>query len=86
VDVAELIGHHNLFCRDMPEYPTFAWQEAIVNAVAHRDYADQGREIEVWFFDNRLEVLSPGDLVAPVTLGHLQARRRIHASRNPLLT
>jgi ATP-dependent DNA helicase RecG len=76
---------HDLFFRDMPEYPTFAWQEAIVNAVAHRDYADQGREIEVWFLDNRLEVLSPGELVAPVTLGHLQARRRIHASRNPLL-
>ncbi|MBI3799009.1 MAG: putative DNA binding domain-containing protein [Deltaproteobacteria bacterium] len=76
---------HDLFFREMPEYPTFAWQEAIVNAVAHRDYGDQGREIEIWFFDDRLEVLSPGDLVVPVTLEHLRARRRIHASRNPLL-
>ena len=69
----------------MPEYPTFAWQETIVNAVAHRDYNDQGREIEVWFFDDRLEVLSPGELVVPVTLEHLRAQRRVHASRNPLL-
>ena len=76
---------HDLFFREMPEYPAFAWQEALVNAVAHRDYADQSREIEVWFFDDRLEVLSPGELVTPVTLRHLQARRRIHASRNPLL-
>lgn len=76
---------HDLFFREMPEYPEFAWQEAIVNAVAHRDYNDQGREIEVWFFDDRMEVLSPGDLVPPVTVEQLRQRRRVHASRNPLL-
>jgi predicted HTH transcriptional regulator len=57
--------------REMPEYPEFAWQEAIVNAFAHRDYEDQGREIEVWFFEDRMEVKSPGDLVPPVTLDAL---------------
>jgi ATP-dependent DNA helicase RecG len=76
---------HNLFFKEMPEYPTFAWQETLVNAIAHRDYNDQGREIEVWFFDDRMEVLSPGDLVVPVTLSLLQHRKRIHASRNPLI-
>jgi ATP-dependent DNA helicase RecG len=76
---------HDLFFREMPEYPTFAWQEAVVNAVAHRDYADQGREVEVWFYEDRLEVLSPGDLVPPVTIEALRARRPVHASRNPLL-
>lgn len=25
----------------MPEYPTFAWQEALVDAVAHRDCNEQ---------------------------------------------
>ena len=75
----------DLFFREMPEYPEFAWQEAIVNAVAHRDYNDKGREIEVWFFDDRMEVLSPGDLVPPVTIEQLHERRRVHASRNPLL-
>jgi ATP-dependent DNA helicase RecG len=34
---------HDLFFREMPEYPTLAWQEALVNAVAHRDYGIQGR-------------------------------------------
>lgn len=76
---------YNLFFREMPEYPTFAWQEALINATAHRDYNDQGREIEVWFFDDRMEVWSPGDLVPPVTLEKLQRRERVHASRNPLL-
>lgn len=76
---------HNLFFKEMPEYPAFAWQEALINAIAHRDYNDQGREVEVWFFDDRMEVSSPGELVAPVTLSLLQRRKRIHASRNPLI-
>ena len=76
---------HNLFFREVPEYPTFAWQEALVNAVAHRDYGDQGRNIEVWFYEDRMEVISPGDLVPPVTLADLRARRSVHASRNPLI-
>jgi ATP-dependent DNA helicase RecG len=76
---------YNLFFHEMPEYPEFAWQEAIVNAFAHRDYNDQGREIEVWFFDDRMEVLSPGELVPPVTLEQLRTRQRVHASRNPMI-
>ena len=36
-----------LFFEDIPEYPEFAWQEALVNAVAHRDYEVRGRETEV---------------------------------------
>ena len=76
---------HDLFFREMPEYPEFAWQEAMVNAFAHRDYEDQAREIEVWFFDDRMEVRSPGNLVPPVTLDLLRRRKSVHASRNPLL-
>jgi len=76
---------HDLFFREMPEYPEFAWQEAIVNAFAHRDYEDQGREIEVWFFEDRMEVKSPGNLVPPVTLDALCSRKPVHASRNPLI-
>lgn len=76
---------HHLFFREVPEYPDFAWQESIVNAVAHRDYADQGRGIEIWFYDDRMEVLSPGDLVPPVTLKQLREGAPIHSSRNPLI-
>jgi ATP-dependent DNA helicase RecG len=65
------------------EYPPFAWQEALVNAVAHRDYSLTGTPIEVWLFDDRMEIRSPGTLVEPVTLERLRNRERIHASRNP---
>jgi len=87
--VADQIGRseklHSLFFKELPEYPEFAWQEAIVNAFAHRDYRDQSREVEVWLFDNRMEVLSPGTLIPPVTLEALRDGRRVHASRNPLI-
>ena len=76
---------HDLFFREMPEYPEFAWQEAIVNAFAHRDYEEQAREIEVWFYDDRMEIRNPGEPVPPVTLDLLRLRRPVHASRNPLL-
>mgnify|MGYP005836619841 CR=1 FL=1 len=73
----------DLFFEERFEYPTFAWQEAIINAVAHRDYALEGTPIEVWIFDDRLEVRSLGELVEPVTLERLARRERVHASRNP---
>ena len=67
------------------EIPDFALEEAIVNAVAHRDYEIQGRETEVWFFEDRVEVESPGGVVPPATEAELQKGVRTHSSRNPLL-
>ena len=64
-------------------YPRFAWQEAVVNAVAHRDYSLRGIGIEVHLFDDRMEIWSPGELVEPVTLERLRNRERVHVSRNP---
>lgn len=74
-----------LHFRDVPEYPDFAWQEALVNAVAHRDYEVRSRETEIWFFEDRLEVSSPGELLPPVTVETLREGRRAHVTRNPML-
>lgn len=74
---------HDLFFRETPEYPTFAWQEAVVNAVAHRDYRTVGRGVEVWLFSDRMEVLSPGGLLPSITVEQLEHREMAHESRNP---
>ena len=76
---------HDLFFRERLEYPTFAWQEALVNGVAHRDYSLTGAPVEVWMFDDRIEVRSPGLPPSPVTIEHLRRQQRVHFSRNPLL-
>ncbi|MCS6806263.1 MAG: putative DNA binding domain-containing protein, partial [Blastocatellia bacterium] len=73
----------DLFFEEKLAYPEFAWQEAIVNAVAHRDYNLTGIGIEVHLFDDRMEIWSPGELVEPITIERLQRRERFHASRNP---
>ena len=76
---------HDLFFVETLEYPTFAWQEAIVNAVAHRDYSIRGLGIEIGMFDDRIEIRSPGLPPSPVTLEALAARSHLHCSRNPLI-
>jgi len=62
------------------EYPPFAVREAIVNAVAHRDYRVMGRRIEVRMFDDRMEIISPGGLPGHITLDNIIEE---HFSRNP---
>ena len=71
--------------REVPEYPDFSWKEAVLNAVAHRDYSMQGRGVEVWLFEDRLEVSSPGELLPEVSIDDLLALKRVHLSRNPRL-
>jgi len=58
-------------------------REAVVNAVAHRDYASAGA-VQVSVFVDRVEVWNPGVLPAPLTIESL---RRPHGSiaRNPRL-
>jgi ATP-dependent DNA helicase RecG len=57
------------------EVPVAAVREAIVNAVAHRDYQIRGDEIRVLLFSDRLEFYSPGRLPGHVTLENLVDER-----------
>jgi predicted HTH transcriptional regulator len=65
------------------EIPREVIGEAIVNAVAHRDYTSSG-SVQVMLFSDRLEVWNPGAMPPALTLEKL---RHPHASfpGNPLL-
>ena len=65
------------------ELPKEAVTEAIVNAVAHRDYTSNA-SVQVMLFADRLEVWNPGELPPSLTPERL---REPHASipRNPLI-
>jgi len=67
---------------EQPEYPGFAVREALVNAIAHRDYRLSGRRVEIRMFEDRLEVISPGGLPGYITVDNIVDE---HFSRNPRL-
>ena len=63
--------------------PLDAVREAVVNAVAHRDYTIVGTDIEVSLFKDRLDVISPGRLPNGVTVEKM--KEGLRAARNELL-
>lgn len=69
----------------LDEYPVEALREALVNAVAHRDYKDAGRKIMVEVFSNRVVISSPGYPPSPLTLPKLRSGKYKPVSRNPIL-
>lgn len=66
-------------------YPELACREALINAVAHRDYSIEGRGIEVHVYNDRLEVVSPGALLSSISLDDLRQQKGVHQSRNSLV-
>lgn len=47
---------------EMPEYVERSYHEALVNAIAHRDYLIYGSEVHIDIFDDRMEIYSPGGM------------------------
>ena len=69
----------------LDEYPVEALREALVNAVAHRQYEDAGRKIMLEVFADRVIISSPGLPPSPITLANLRKGKYRPCSRNPVL-
>ena len=63
------------------ELPESALREAVVNAIAHRDYRSTAN-VQVYVFHDRLEIVTPGGLPAGMREEDLGSRS---VPRNPLL-
>ena len=61
--------------------PEWAFQEAVTNAVIHRNYFVQD-DIQVRFFDDRIEIESPGIYPGHITPFNIRTER---FSRNPII-
>ena len=68
--------------RDQPQFSDRAVFEALVNAVAHRDYSAAGARIRLHLFKNRIELYVPGDLANTLTTDSMELRQY---SRNELI-
>ncbi len=69
----------------LDEYPVDSLREALVNAVAHRQYEDAGRKIILEVFADRVVISSPGLPPRPITLASLRRGKYRPCSRNPVL-
>lgn len=78
----QTVARKNLGRIDYPQYHLAAVFEAIVNAVAHRDYSMYAQRIRLFMFSDRLEIHSPGGL--PNTLS-LDSMSRLSVPRNEIL-
>ncbi|MCJ7633143.1 hypothetical protein MUP77_12225, partial [Candidatus Bathyarchaeota archaeon] len=65
---------------DIPEYPYTAIREAIVNAVAHREYMTDKSPIQIHIFDDRIEIINPG--IPGIDVAELEGK---HIPRNELI-
>jgi predicted HTH transcriptional regulator len=68
---------------ETPQFSLNAVFEAVVNAVAHRDYSVYGSKIRLHLFADRLELYSPGTIPNTMTIDSLSERQ---SARNELLT
>ncbi|MEB3124089.1 MAG: ATP-binding protein [Synechococcales bacterium] len=68
--------------KEIWEIPETVFKEAIINALAHRDYYDKGAVINIEVFDDRVEISNPGGLVSAIP--ESEFGKRSH-SRNPLI-
>jgi ATP-dependent DNA helicase RecG len=65
-------------------FPEWACREALVNAIAHRDYSAHNG-IDCFIFDDRMEIKSPGALLSTLSVERLKKLDGAHESRNALL-
>ena len=66
-------SYHELVREDRHMLPRAALREALVNAVAHRDYAITGSQVLLEVFAGRVDLTSPGALPNHMTADHVRA-------------
>lgn len=75
-------GKKNINAPGTLEIPEEAFSEVISNAIIHRDYF-MNAHINVYIFNTRLEIISPGNLPNTITEGNI--RFGVHYERNPTM-
>lgn len=68
--------------KEIWEIPETVFKEAIINALAHRDYYEKGARITIELFSDRVEISNPGGLVSGIPRNEFGKRS---LSRNPLI-
>lgn len=70
----------------VPSFPIEVIREAVINAIAHRDYTIDGAKIQLDVHPDRIIVKSPGKPISPITIEALKNFTATSYSRNKKLT
>lgn len=70
---------------EVAEYPLEAIREAVVNALAHRDYEDATRHVVLEVFNDRIVISSPGGPPGDSSMSLISRGTAKSRTRNPLL-
>ena len=68
---------------DVWSIPLVILREAIVNALVHSDYSQRGSPIRIAFFDDRIDIESPGLLLSGMTIEDMKSG--VSRIRNPVI-
>ncbi|MDR1888367.1 MAG: hypothetical protein LBQ81_03150 [Zoogloeaceae bacterium] len=70
--------------KDVWSIPLTMLREAIINALVHSDYSQRGTPVRIAFFDDRIDIESPGLLLPGMTVDDM--KNGISRIRNPVIT
>ncbi len=70
---------------DMPDYVERSYHEALINALAHREYLEAGTEVHIDIYDSRMEIRSPGGMPDGSRIQERNPLTVTSTRRNPVL-
>jgi len=77
-----IIDRSKFRAQQIPSFPVEVIREAVINALAHRDYSLDGARIQLEVFPDIILVKSPGMPVPPITIEALNSFTATSYSRN----
>ena len=80
------INRSKFKAKQVPSFPIEVIREAVINAIAHRDYDKDGAKVQLEVFDDRIVVKSPGEPPPPITIEAMRNFTATSYSRNKKLT
>ncbi len=80
------IDRRKFKAQQIPSFPIEVIREAIINAIAHRDYTIDGAKVQLEIFPERIVIKSPGKPPLPITIEAMKNFTATSYSRNKKIT